>query len=72
MSQKEVYFKKISDIIYFFPNNIAFEHLKNLNIQQKKHLLMKKYFSDLTVYLTDQNNNPIDLMQSVVTLTFEI
>ena len=33
---------------------------------------MKKYFSNLTVYFTDQNNNLIDFMQSVVTLTFEI
>ena len=48
-------------------------HLINLNIRQKKeHLLVKKYFSDLTVYFTDQNNCPIDYMQSIVTLTFEI
>ena len=33
---------------------------------------MKKYFSDMTVYFTDQNNTPIDFMQSIVTLTFEI
>ena len=33
---------------------------------------MKKYFSDLTVYFTYQNNNFIDFMQNVVTLTFEI
>ena len=59
--------------MYSFSNNIAFGHLINLNIRQKKeHLLIKKYFSDLTVYFTDQNSMPIDLMQSVVTLTFEI
>ena len=64
---------KSSDIIYWFPNNIAFGHLINLNIRQKReHLLMKKYFSDFTVYFTDQNNMPIDFMQSVVTLTFEL
>ena len=64
---------KSSDIIYSFPNNIAFGHLINLNIRQKReHLLMKKYFSDFTVYFTDQNNMPIDFMQSIVTLTFEI
>ena len=64
---------KSTDIIYSFPNNIAFGHLINLNIKQKReHLLVKKYFSDLTVYFTDQNNMPIDFMQSVVTLTFEI
>ena len=33
---------------------------------------MNKYFSDLTVYFTDQNNRPIDFMQRVVTLTFKI
>ena len=59
--------------VYSFSNNIAFGHLINLNIRQKReHLLVKKYFSDLTVYFTDQNNCPIDFMQSVVTLTFEI
>ena len=64
---------KSTDIIYSFPNNIAFGHLINLNIRQKReHLLVKKYFSDMTVYFTDQNNMPIDFMQSVVTLTFEI
>ena len=64
---------KSTDIIYSFPNNIAFGHLINLNIRQKReHLLVKKYFSDLTVYFTDQSNNAIDFMQSVVTLTFEI
>ena len=64
---------KSTDIIYSFPNNIAFGHLINLNIRLKKeHLLVKKYFSDLTVYFADQNNMPIDIMQSVVTLTFEI
>ena len=26
----------------------------------------------MTVYFTDQNNNAIDFMQSVVTFTFEI
>ena len=61
---------KSSDIIYSFPNNIAFGHLINLNIRQKReHLLVKKYFSDLTVYFTDQF---IDFMNSVVTLTFKI
>ena len=71
---KEVYFKEIpSDVIYSFPNNIAFGHLINLNIRQnREHLLVKKYFSDMTVYLTDQNKNFIDFMRSVVTLTFEI
>ena len=64
---------KLTDIIYSFPNNIAFGHLINLNIRQKReHLLVKKYFSDMTVYFTDQNNIPIDFMQSQVTLTFEI
>ena len=33
---------------------------------------MKKYFSDLTVYFTDQNNMPIDFMGFPVTLTFKI
>ena len=56
-----------------FFNNIAFGHLINLNIRQKREqLLVKKYFSDLTVYFTDQNNMPIDFMGSQVTLTFEI
>ena len=64
---------KSTDIMYSFLNNIAFGHLININIRQKReHLLVKKYFSDLTVYFTDQNNNFIDFMQSVVTLTFEI
>ena len=64
---------KSTDIMYSFPNNIAYGHLINLNIRHKrKHLLVKKYFSNLTVYFTDQNNNAIDFMQSVVTLTFEI
>ena len=64
---------KSTDIIYSFPNNIAFGHLINLIIRQKReHLLVKKYFSDLTVYFTDQYNNFVDFMQSVVTLTFEI
>ena len=64
---------KSTDIIYSFSNNIAFGHLINLNIRQKReHLLVKKYFLDLTIYFTDQNNSPIDFMQSVVTLTFEI
>ena len=64
---------KSTDIIHSFPNNIEFGHLINLNIRQKrKHLLVKKYFSDLTVYFTDQSNNAIDFMQSIVTLTFEI
>ena len=45
---------RFSDIIYSFPNNIAFGHLINLNIRQKReHLLMKKCFSHLTVYFTD-------------------
>ena len=64
---------KSTDIIFSFPNNIAFGHLINLNIRQKReHLLVNKYFSDMTVYFTDQNNNAIDFMQSQVTLTFEI
>ena len=64
---------KSKDIIYSFPNNIAFGHLINLYIrQQREHLLVNKYFSDMTVYFTDQNNIPIDFMQSQVTLTFEI
>ena len=64
---------KSTDIKYLLLNNIAFGHLIILNIRQKReHLLVKKYFSDLTVYFTDQNNNFIDFMQSVVTLTFEI
>ena len=64
---------KSSDIIYSFPNNIAFGHLINLYIrQEREHLLMKKYFSDFTEYFTDQNNMPIDFMQSIITLTFEI
>ena len=64
---------KPSDIVYSFSNNIALGHLINLNIRQtKEHLLVKKYFSNMTVYFTDQNNSPIDLMQSVVTLTFKI
>ena len=68
-----IFQEKSTNIIYSFPNNIAFGHLINLNIrQQKEHLLVKKYFSNLTVYFTDQSNNAIDFMQSVVTLTFEI
>ena len=64
---------KSTDIIYSFPNNIAFGHLINLNIRQKReNLLVNKYFSDMTVYFTDQNNTPIDFMQSIITLTFEI
>ena len=52
---------------------MAFGHLINLNIQQQwEHLLVKKYFSDLTVYFTNHNHNFIDFMESVVTLTFEI
>ena len=31
-----------------------------------------KYFSNMNIYFTDQNNKEIDLMNSVVTLTFEI
>ena len=59
--------------MYSFFNNIAFGHLINVNIRQnRKHLLVKKYFSDLTVYFTNQNNNYIDFMGSQVTLTFEI
>ena len=65
--------RKSREIIYSVPNNIGFVHLINLNIRQKReHLLVKKYFLYLTVYFTDQNNCPIDFMQSVVTLTFEI
>ena len=64
---------KSTDIVYSFPNNIAFGHLINLNIRQtREHLLVKKYFSNLTVYFTDQNNMPSDFMQLVLTLTFEI
>ena len=34
---------KSSDIVYSFPNNIAFGYLINFNIRQKKeHLLVKK------------------------------
>ena len=64
---------KRSDIIYSFPNYIAFGHFINLNMRKKrKHLLVKKYFSDLTVYITDQNDMPIDFMNAIETLTFEI
>ena len=56
------------DIIYNFPNNIAFGHSINLNrLHNKEHLLVTKYFADLTVYFTDQNNNFIYFMNSVVT-----
>ena len=68
-----IFQRKFSDIIYSFPNNIAFGHLINLNIRQNmEHLLMKKCFSDLTVYFTNQNNMPFDFMNSVEALTFEI
>ena len=40
--------------------------------QQKTHLFVKKYFSDLTEYFTYQNIIKINLMNNVVTLTFEI
>ena len=64
---------KSTDIVYSFHKNLAFGHLINLNIRQnREHLLVKKYLSDLTVYFTDQNNMPIDCMQNVVTLTFEM
>ena len=73
VAQGSIFQGNPSDVIYSFPNNIAFGHLINLNIRQKrKHLLVKKYFSDLTVYFTDQNNNAIYFMGSQVTLTFEI
>ena len=59
--------------MYSFPINIVFGHLINLNIRQKReYIIVKKYFSDLTVYFTDQNNNFIDFMQSVVKIKFEI
>ena len=73
IAQGSIFQGNPSDIIYLFPNNIPFGHLINFNIRQKReHLLVKKYFSDMTVYFTHQNNNAIDFMQSVVTLTFEI
>ena len=60
-----------SDIVYNFPNNLAFGHLINLNLRQRReHLLVKKYFSDMTVYFTDQNINPKDFLGSVVTVAF--
>ena len=66
-----IFQKKSKYIIYLFPNNITFGHLINLNIRPKReHLLVKKYFSDMTLYFTDQNNNAIDFMQRVVTFTF--
>ena len=43
-----------TDIVYSFPNNIAFGHIISLNIRQnREHLLVKIYFSDLTVYFPD-------------------
>ena len=68
-----IYRGKPSDIIYSFANDTPFGHLINLKLQFKKeHLLLKKYFSNMNIYFTDQNINPIDFMNSVVTLTFEI
>ena len=54
---------KLSDIIYSFPNNMAFGHLINLNIRQNmEHLLMKNAFQIWQYIFTDQNNMPIDFM----------
>ena len=73
IAKNSIFQLKLTNIIYSFPNNIALRHLINLNIRQnKEHQLGKKYFSDLTVDFTDQNNCLIDFIQSVVTLTFEI
>ena len=64
---------KSTDIVYLFPNNFAFGHVINLNIRQnREHLLVKNYFSNLIVYFTDQNNCYIDFMQYFVTFTFDI
>ena len=45
VAQRSIFQGLSSDIIYSFQNNIAFGHLINLNIRQKReHLLVKKYF----------------------------
>ena len=44
IARESIFQGKSTDIIYSFPNNIAFGHLINLNIRQKReHLLVKKY-----------------------------
>ena len=61
------------DIVYSFSNNIEFAYLINLNLRLKtKYLLLTKYFSNITVNVTDQNNNIIHFLRFVITVTFEI
>ena len=68
-----IYDGKQSDILYSFPNDIEFGHLINIKPQFKReHLLVNKTFSEMNVYFTDQNNNPVTFMYTNVTLTFEI
>ena len=73
IAKKSIFQENQNNILYSFPNNIVFGHLIYFSLRlRREHLLVKIYFSDLTVYFTDQNNNFIDFPESVITLTFDI